>query len=186
MFQRKVKSTLRKVIFTLKNTLERRLFLLKLEGDGLNKREIVKETCAKFGCSEVTAYNDFNTRAVWQPLVQEVTANLFKIQNRHEQLYRKASFMYAQARSDRARIAALNLMRQINIELAQLSGAKPSEQTQTEEIRIRWEDPEVCKKQYSSTTSPILDSVSSTSAPPVSECLTVAGAGAKPSAAPTN
>jgi len=186
MCQRKVNSTLRKVVSVLKNTLERRLFLLKLEGDGLNKREIVKEICAKFGCSEVTVYNDFNTRAIWQPLIQEVTANLLKIQNRHEQLYRKASFMYSQAKSDRAHIAALNLMRQINIELAELTGAKPTEQVATEEIRIRWEDPEICKKQYSSDTNPIPDNSNSTSAPPVSGCLTVDAAGAKPSVAPTN
>ncbi len=174
------------MLFLNANTLERRLELLKDEGNGLNKREIVQDLTQKFHCSDSAVYNDFATRSVWQPLVQEITASLFKIQNRHEQLYRKASFMYTQAKNDRARIAALNLMRQINVELAQLCGAKPTEQAATEEIRIRWEDPEVCKKQYSSDTSPTLDSSNSTSALPVSECLTVEGAGAKPSVAPTN
>jgi hypothetical protein len=168
------------------NTFERRLELLKDEGNGLNKREIVQDLTQKFRCSDSTVYNDFATRSTWQPLVQEITASLFKIQNRHEQLYRKASFMYSQAKSDRARIAALNLMRQINIELAELSGAKPTEQTATEEIRIRWEDPEVCKKQYSSTTNPTLGSVNSTFVLPGSECLIAADAGVKPSVAPTN
>jgi hypothetical protein len=142
------------VVFLDSNVLERRSFELKLEGDGLLKREIVKEASIKFECTLATIYRDLATRHVWQPLLQELTASLLKTQNRHEQLYRKASFMYTQAKSDRVRIAALNLMRQINIELAELSGAKPLEQTRTEEIRIKWEDPEGCKKQYISDTNP--------------------------------
>ena len=174
------------MFFLNANTLERRLELLKDEGNGLNRRETVKDLTAKFGCVEATIYNDFNTRSVWQPLVQEIKASLFKIQNRHEQLYRKASFMYAQARSDRAKIAALNLMRQINIELAQLNGVKAVEQSETVETVIRWEEPEVCKKQYASPTSPTLASLSSTFTLPGSECSTVGGAGGKPSPAPMN
>ncbi len=173
-----------------KDTLERRLFWLKLEGDGFNKREIIKEVCAKFGCSKVTAYNDFNTRSAWQPLLQEFAEALSRAKNCHAQLYRKASFLYAQAKNDRERLVALNLMRQINMDLAELSGAKPSEQKSTEEIHIVWEDPEECKKQYQqnceSDTSPIQDSANSTSIPPVSESSTVGDGGVKPSAAPTN
>ena len=77
--------------------------------------------------------------------------------------------MYSQAKSDRARIAALNLMRQINVESVQLGGVKPTEQTQTEESHIKWEDPEICKKQYSSDTSLIQDNANSTTAPQDSE-----------------
>jgi len=141
---------------------------------------------AKFGCSRSTAYNDFATKPEWQPILQELAKQLLKVQNRHEQLYRKASFMYTQAKSDRARIAALNLMRQINVESAQLSGAKPTEQNQTEETRIKWEDPEVCKKQYASDTNLIQDNANSTTVPLGSECSTAGDAGAKPSRAQTN
>jgi len=168
------------------HTLERRLELLKGEGNGLNTHEIVQELMAKFGCSRSTAYNDFATKPEWQPILQELAKQLLKVQNRHEQLYRKASFMYTQAKSDRARIAALNLMRQINVESAQLSGAKPTEQIPSEDIRIKWEDPEVCKKQYASDTNPTQDNANSTIATPVSECSTADVAGAKPSQAPTN
>jgi|GEM_PF-2756101 hypothetical protein len=168
------------------HTLERRLELLKGEGNGLNTHEIVQELMAKFGCSRSTAYNDFATKPEWQPILQELAKQLLKVQNRHEQLYRKASFMYTQAKSDRARIAALNLMRQINVESAQLSGAKPTEQVPSEDIRIKWEDPEVCKKQYASDTNPIQDNANSTTAPQGSECSTADVAGAKPSQAPTN
>ena len=168
------------------HTLERRLELLKGEGNGLNTHEIVQELMAKFGCSRSTAYNDFATKPEWQPILQELAKQLLKVQNRHEQLYRKASFMYTQAKSDRARIAALNLMRQINVESAQLSGAKPTEQVPSEDIRIKWEDPEVCKKQYASDTNPIQANANSTTAPQGSECSTADAAGEKPSQAPTN
>jgi hypothetical protein len=77
-------------------------------------------------------------------------------------------------------------MRQINVESAQLSGAKPTEQIPSEDIRIKWEDPEVCKKQYASDTNPIQDNANSTTAPQGSECSTADVAGAKPSQAPTN
>ena len=62
-------------------------------------------------------------------------------------MYRKAVVAYMQAKSDRARIAALNLMRQINVDLAQLSGAKVQGEAENEEIRIKWEDPKACQKQ---------------------------------------
>ena len=142
------------------HTLERRLELLKGEGNGLNTHEIVQELMAKFGCSRSTAYNDFATKPEWQPILQELAKQLLKVQNRHEQLYRKASFMYTQAKSDRARIAALNLMRQINVESAQLSGAKPTEQTQTEEIASNGKTPKYAKNnthqiQTPSRTMPI-------------------------------
>lgn len=135
-------------------TLERRLEMLNLEGNGLEPSEIVKEISVKYAVTERAVYKDFETRSTWQPLLQETKEALMKVWNRHEQLYRKAVVAYMQAKSDRARIAALNLMRQINIDLAELSGAKTKGQTEPQEIRIEWEDPEVCKKQYASDTSP--------------------------------
>jgi len=128
-------------------TIERRLEMLKLEGNGLEPSEIVKELSVKYGVTERAVYKDFETRNRWQPLLQEMKKALLKIHNRHEQLYRKAVVAYMQAKSDRARIAALNLMRQINVDLAQLSGAKVQGEAENEEIRIKWEDPKVCTKQ---------------------------------------
>jgi len=128
-------------------TIERRLEMLKLEGNGLEPSEIVKELSVKYGVTERAVYKDFETRNRWQPLLQEMKKALLKIHNRHEQLYRKAVVAYMQAKSDRARIAALNLMRQINVDLAQLSGAKVQGEAENEEIRIKWEEPKACQKQ---------------------------------------
>ena len=126
-------------------TIERRLEMLKLEGNGLEPSEIVKELSVKYKVTERMVYKDFETRSSWQPQLQEMEKALLKVRNRHEQLYRKAVLAYMQAKSDRARIAALNLMRQINVELAELAGAKFQSEAEMEEIRIKWEDPKVAE-----------------------------------------
>jgi hypothetical protein len=131
-----------------KQTLERRLELLRLEGNGLQPSEIVKELSVKYVVTSRAVYADFETRSSWQPLIEETKEALLKIRNRHEQLYRKAVVAYMQAKSDRARIAALNLLRQINFDIAELTGAKSQKPTKPEETVIRWEDPKECKKQY--------------------------------------
>lgn len=128
-------------------TLERRLEILKLEGNGLEPCEIVKELSVKYGISERAVYKDFEIRSSWQPILQDMKKALLKVRNRHEQLYRKAVVAYVQAKSDRARVAALNLMRQINCDLAEMAGAKIQGEEKPEEIRIKWEDPKVCPKQ---------------------------------------
>ena len=97
-------------------TLERRLELLKLEGNGLNRREIVEELSAKYTCSKDTLWYDFRTKPNWQPAITEVKQALHTIINRHEQLYRKASLCYIQAENNPQKIAAVNLMKNINAE----------------------------------------------------------------------
>jgi HD-like signal output (HDOD) protein len=108
------------------NRVLRRLELLKDEGNGLNTPETVQDLMAKFGCSKSTAYNDFATRTEWQPVLQEISKALLRCQNRNEQLYRKACFLYAQAKTERGKTAALSIMRQINMDSAELSGTRPS------------------------------------------------------------
>jgi hypothetical protein len=127
-------------------TIERRLEILKLEGNGLEPSEIVKELSVKYGVTERAVYKDFETRSKWQPILQETKKALLKIHNRHEQLYRKAVVTYMQAKSDKDRLIALNLMRQIDVDLAQLLGAKVQDEVDDQEIRIKWEDPKTCQK----------------------------------------
>ena len=82
------------------DVVSRRLELLKLEGLGFSQAEIVKQLSEKFECAERTLYNDFETRATWQPYLQCVTKPedvLFKITNRYEQIYRQASLRMLQA-----------------------------------------------------------------------------------------
>ena len=52
-------------------TLERRLELLKLEGNGLSPIEIVQDLSVKFGCVRGTIYNDFATKPHWQYILKD-------------------------------------------------------------------------------------------------------------------
>ena len=98
------------------HTLERRLELLKLEGNGLLRPEIVQDLSVKFGCARGTIYNDFATKPHWQPLLLEVKQALLTIVNRQEQLYRKASLAYRKAENNAQKITAINLLEGINLD----------------------------------------------------------------------
>ena len=54
------------------DTVSRRLELLKLEGMGFNRSEIVKQLGEKYQCSERAVYYDFEGRADWQTALQEL------------------------------------------------------------------------------------------------------------------
>ena len=70
----------------------------------------------KYGCVKSTIYHDFATKPVWQPLVLEVKNALLTIVNRHEQLYRKAALKYMQAENNAQKIAAISLLKTINLD----------------------------------------------------------------------
>ena len=96
---------------------KRRSELLKLEGLGYSQAEIIKQLSEKNGCSERTLYNDFETRATWQPSVQCVTKPedvLFKITNRYEQIYRQASLRMLSSTNPIVQLGALNTMLKVN------------------------------------------------------------------------
>ena len=96
---------------------KRRSELLKLEGLGYSQAEIIKQLSEKNGCAERTLYNDFETRASWQPYLQSVTKPedvLFKITNRYEQIYRQASLRMLSSDNPIVQIGDLNTMLKIN------------------------------------------------------------------------
>jgi hypothetical protein len=93
--------------------IERRLELLKLEGLGFSQAEIVKQLAQKADCVERTVYNDFETRAIWQPILQSAIKPedvLLKIMNRYEQIYRQASRILHSESNPLVRLGALNTM----------------------------------------------------------------------------
>jgi len=95
-------------------TLERRIDLLKLEGNGLLPPEITKELSQKYGVTPRTLQYDFQYRDKWQPQIESLKDAFNRIINRHNQLYRKASLSYLQAETNREKQGAINLMRSIN------------------------------------------------------------------------
>ena len=93
-------------------TVVRRLDLLRMEGLGLNTREIVTELSEKYHCSPRTIWRDFADRCKWQPSLLHLKDNdkiLEKIKNRYEQIYREASFMALQSPNENVRLGALHL-----------------------------------------------------------------------------
>ena len=99
------------------DVVSRRLEMLKLEGLGLTQAEIVKQLSQKAGCAERTLYNDFETRASWQPILQGVVKPddvLLKITNRYEQIYRQASLRVLSSPNPLAQLGALNTMIKVN------------------------------------------------------------------------
>ena len=95
----------------------RRLELLKLEGLGFSRAEIVKELSQKAACSRRAVYADFEGRAGWQPALQGAINSgeiLLKVVNRFEQVYRQASMRLLTAQSELAQLGALNTMLKAN------------------------------------------------------------------------
>lgn len=99
------------------DTVSRRLELLKLEGMGFNRSEIVKQLSEKYQCSERTLYYDFETRDDWQTALQELDDSqtiLLKTVNRFEQIYRQASVRLLTGVQESTQLGALNLMLKAN------------------------------------------------------------------------
>ena len=95
----------------------RRLELLKLEGLGFSQAEVVNELSQKLACSKRVLYKDFESREVWQPVLQSVVKPdkvLLKVLNRYEQIYRQASLRFITTSNELARMAALNIMLKAN------------------------------------------------------------------------
>ena len=95
----------------------RRLELLKLEGLGFSQAEVVNELSLKLTCSKRVLYKDFESREVWQPILQSVVKPdkvLLKVLNRYEQIYRQASMRFLTASNELAKLGALNIMLKAN------------------------------------------------------------------------
>ena len=106
------------------DTVSRRLELLKLEGMGFNRSEIMKQLSEKYGCSERTLYYDFETREDWQTALQELDdsqAILLKTVNRFEQIYRQASVRLLTGTQEVAQLGALNIMLKANSKILEIA-----------------------------------------------------------------
>ncbi len=99
------------------DSVGRRLELLKLEGLGFSQAEIVNELSQKLTCSKRVFYKDFESREVWQPVLQSVVKPdgvLLKVLNRYEQIYRQASMRFLSSSYELTRMAALNIALKAN------------------------------------------------------------------------
>lgn len=94
------------------NTTDRRLKLLKMEGAGFSRIEILNELTKEFEVCKATIHRDYRLRSKWQPSIQSMDpeASLLKTINRYEQIYRKASLISLQDQNPNARVGALKVM----------------------------------------------------------------------------
>jgi hypothetical protein len=99
----------------------RRSELLKFEGFGMSRVEIVKRLSQKYHCAERSVYNDFETREKWQPSLQGATRTehtSLKVLNRFEEIYTQASKRAMSSTDPYVQLAALNLMIKTNSHLS--------------------------------------------------------------------
>ena len=92
--------------------VERRTKILKMEGDGFDRPDIVKTLSQEFQCSTRTLQRDIAIREKWQPQITQLTDKkqaYFSILNRFEQVYKKASFTYQHSKNESVTIAALRV-----------------------------------------------------------------------------
>jgi hypothetical protein len=97
--------------------IKRRLELLKLEGLGVNRVEIVNQLSQKYNCTQRTIYNDFETREKWQPSLQGATRaehTLLKALNRFEEIYSQAAKQSISSKNPYEKLSALSLMSKTN------------------------------------------------------------------------
>lgn len=105
---------------TVKAIIERRQRLMEYLSAGIQLNEIVLRICKEFECSQRTVYTDYETRGSWMPeLFQLDDAQQFlaDILNRHHELIRKTTKLTVTTGNDSVRIAALKLLRNLNLDL---------------------------------------------------------------------
>ena len=106
------------------NATKRRLELLKLEGLGFSRPEIVTELGQKYRCSGRTVYRDFENRGQWQPELQNVKDHsqiLMRTVNRYYQIYREASVRLLTGTQELTQLGALNLMLKVNSKIYEIA-----------------------------------------------------------------
>ncbi len=104
------------------NILDRRRNLLNLRCNGVLLSEAVKSLSAKYGVSERQVYADWRCRSRWMSWFIDLDGGseaLRDILARHESIFSDASREYRRAQNDSARIGALRLMKDINLDVAE-------------------------------------------------------------------
>ena len=106
----------------MNNTLERRSYLLKLEGQGFNRREVTTAICEKFDVCRETVHRDYRGKSNWQPRLLELKdakAYVMMAANRANHIYREASFRCLQTDNEAVKVGYLRVMLEANKQLCE-------------------------------------------------------------------
>ena len=104
-------------------TLTRRKELLKNRNLGVSLTDSVKILSRKFGVSERCVYQDWANRKQWLPLVLDIDDPrkfFLDILSQHREIYRLASLEYLKGDNSAARVGALRLCRDLNLDFVEL------------------------------------------------------------------
>jgi len=121
----------------MRNTVEIRLKLLKMQGLGFSKRETVKHLSETFKISESAGYYHFATRDRWisQYLDFKDKEELkFNILNQFNQINREASFQYLHTADPKAKIGFLRTRLAAVDKLAKYAGFSPDAQVEVPDL----------------------------------------------------
>jgi len=105
--------------------LELKTELLKMEGAGFSKADIVQELHTKFKVATKTVYYYYRTRHEWQPAILGLAAGkeaFHQTLNRLDYIYQKFSYVHLQAHDDNNKIGALKGMLETTLKKAELTG----------------------------------------------------------------
>lgn len=109
----------------MKNRMKLKLELLRMEGQGLNKSEIVDALAQQFHVSRKLGYYYYKTRSQWQPEIlglEDAKAAYHQTLNRLEFIYRHFSLLAQTAPENSNRVGALKGMLATIIKKAELTG----------------------------------------------------------------
>ena len=131
------------------NASLRRIDLLKLEGDGFSKPEIVKQLVSEYNVTKQMVYYDFRQRSKWQPALIDFDGKqlILKIKNRYEQIYRKAAYILLIAKSNSEKLAALRTMLDATKALYDATPSKEYDK-QLKDIKHRWDQSKIVVKMW--------------------------------------
>ncbi len=99
--------------------------LLKMEGAGFNRSEIIDQLCSTFKVKPCTIYYYYRTRPQWQPEIlglSEAKEAYHQTLNRLEYIYQKFSAISMRASEDSNKIGALKGMLETTLKKAELTG----------------------------------------------------------------
>jgi len=103
--------------------VERRQKLLSLRSRGLSLPEAVKELSTQYGVTTRNIYYDWSRRKTWMEGILDLKDKdvlLLDVIANHKEIYRLASLEYLKAKSENARIGALRLLRDIDLDFAEM------------------------------------------------------------------
>ena len=99
--------------------VERRQKLLSLHSRGLTLQEVVKQLSSEYGVTARAVYYDWSRRRDWMEGLLDLKdkdALLLDVVANHKELYRLANFEYRRSQTDAARIGALRLIRDLDLD----------------------------------------------------------------------